>query len=58
MRNTHADVCVGWDGLGGTVTNERPGPTLALRTFTTPSTRPTGTQDPQFAWMPGDVELF
>lgn len=53
MRNARADICVGWAGLGGTFATERPGPTLALRTFAA-----SVSQQPQFFWQPGDIELF
>lgn len=53
MRNAKADFCIGWAGLGSTLTTERPGPTLALRLLGNSVGR-----QPQFDWQPGDIELF
>ncbi len=52
MARTRATHCVGWKGLGGTISTRRLGPTLALRSLA---------EDPtaeDFCWLPGDIELF
>ncbi len=53
MKNTKADYCVGWPGLGSTVTNTRFGPNLALREVSGQFTFAD-----QLTWQPGDIELF
>ena len=53
MRNSKADHCVGWTGLGATFTSAKLGPTLAVRSLSdrVPSSA-------WFNWQPGDIELF
>ena len=52
MARSSADHCIGWKGLGATVSTDRLGPTLALRALSE-SPNPAG-----FEWQPGDIELF
>ncbi len=51
MAQARADHCIGWAGLGGTVSLPTLGPALALRHVNNP---PPSSID----WLPGDIEIF